>query len=130
MVVADFGSGQVFWSMLYFTLFFVWIWMMVAIFGDIVRSRDLSGWAKALWTVAIVLLPLIGAFAYLVIRGSAMTEHALRDAERDQELFRARTWEGTRPSHGDELATLESLRAQGLIDEDEFVRITHRVSIA
>ena len=51
MVVATFGTGQVFWSMLYFFLFFLWIWLVIMIFTDIFRSPDLSGWGKAMWSM-------------------------------------------------------------------------------
>ena len=47
MLAEDFGSGQVFLSILYFFLFFIWIWLLIVVFGDIFRSRDLGGWAKA-----------------------------------------------------------------------------------
>ena len=58
MLLAEFGTGQVFWSMLWFFLFFIWIWLLIVVFGDIFRSRDLSGWGKALWTIFIILLVL------------------------------------------------------------------------
>ena len=37
----SFGTGQVFWSMLWFFLFFIWIWLLIVVFGDIFRSDDL-----------------------------------------------------------------------------------------
>jgi hypothetical protein len=43
---AEFGTGQLFWSMLWFFLFVIWIWLLIVVFSDIFRSRDLSGWAK------------------------------------------------------------------------------------
>ena len=49
MLLAEFGTGQVFWSMLWFFLFFIWIWLLMGLFSDIFRSPDLSGWGKALW---------------------------------------------------------------------------------
>src|SRR4051794_12544965 len=49
-MLGDFGSGQVFWSMLWFFLFFIWIWLLISVFSDIFRSHDLGGGAKALWT--------------------------------------------------------------------------------
>ncbi len=50
-MLATFGTGQVFWSMLWFFFFFIWIWLLIVVFSDIFRSNDLSGWAKALWTI-------------------------------------------------------------------------------
>ena len=49
MVLAEFGTGQVFWSMLYFFLFFIWIMLLFRVFGDIFRSHDMGGVAKTIW---------------------------------------------------------------------------------
>ena len=77
MLLAEFGTGQVFWSMLWFFLFFIWIWLLIVVFSDIFRSHDLSGWAKALWMIFIILLPYLGVFVYLIARGHKMQEHAI-----------------------------------------------------
>ena len=37
---------DLFWATLWFFLFFAWIWLVITIFGDIFRSRDLSGWVR------------------------------------------------------------------------------------
>jgi hypothetical protein len=47
----------------------------VSIFIDLFRSHDLSGWAKTLWFIFILLLPLIGVLVYLIARGGKMHEH-------------------------------------------------------
>src|SRR2546430_17631712 len=88
MLFAEFGTGQVFWSMLWFFLFFIWIWMLIAVFGDIFRSGDLSGWGKATWSLFVIVLPYLGVFAYLIARGHKMGEHAVADARDRDELFR------------------------------------------
>ena len=54
MTLAEFGTGQVFLSMLYFFLFFIWIWLLIVVFGDIFRSHDLGGLAKALWVIFVI----------------------------------------------------------------------------
>ena len=51
---AEFGTGQVLWSILWFALFVLWIYLLITVFADIMRARDLSGWGKALWAVAII----------------------------------------------------------------------------
>ena len=61
-MLAEFGTGQVFWSMLWFFLFFIWIWLLIVVFGDIFRSPDLSGWGKALWSIFVIFLPYLGVF--------------------------------------------------------------------
>ncbi len=78
MVLADFGSGQFFWSVVWFTLFFIWIWLLFIVFGDIFRSKDLSGWGKALWTIFVIIVPYLGVFIYVIARGGKMQEHAVQ----------------------------------------------------
>jgi len=68
--LAEFGTGELVWSMLWFTIFFIWIWLLITVFGDIFRSEDLSGWGKALWCIFVIVLPYLGVFVYLIARGS------------------------------------------------------------
>ena len=77
MTLAEFGTGQVFRSMIYFFLFFIWICLLIVVFGDIFRSPDLGGGAKALWMIFVIVLPYLGVFVYLIARGKKMGEHAV-----------------------------------------------------
>ena len=72
---------NVFWTILMIFLWVLWFWVLITVFIDLFRSRDLSGWAKALWFVFILVLPLIGVLVYLIARGGKMHEHAAREAE-------------------------------------------------
>ena len=76
LAAGEFGTGQVFWSLLWFFLFFIWIWLLITVFADIFRSSDLSGWGKALWTIFVIFVPYLGVFVYLIARGRKMNEHA------------------------------------------------------
>src|SRR3954454_7342679 len=87
MMFAEFGTGQVFWSMLWFFLFFIWIWLLITIFADIFRSPDLTGWGKALWSVFVIFMPYLGVFVYLIARGKKMSEHAMDAARAQQEMM-------------------------------------------
>ena len=53
LAASDFGTGQVFLSMLWFFLFFIWIWLLIMVFSDIFRSHDLSGGLKAVWMIFV-----------------------------------------------------------------------------
>ena len=75
-LASDFGTGQVFLSMLWFFLFFIWIWLLIVVFSDLFRSHDLGGWAKAAWVIGIIILPYLGVLLYLIVRGHKMAEHA------------------------------------------------------
>jgi len=122
MVLADFGTGQVFLSMLYFFLFFIWFWLLIVVFGDIFRSRDLSGLAKALWVIFVILVPYLGVFVYLIARGHKMNEHAMEAAQAQDAAQRAyiQSAVGAAPSAAEELTRLGDLKAQGVISDAEF----------
>jgi Short C-terminal domain/Phospholipase_D-nuclease N-terminal len=121
MVLADWQVGQMFWSILWFTLFFIWIWLLITIFADIFRSHDLGGWAKALWVIFVIVLPFLGIFVYLIARGHKMSEHALEAAQRQDAAMRAYVQDATATaSPADEVAKLADLQRQGVITDQEF----------
>jgi hypothetical protein len=125
----EWGVGQVLWSMIWFTLFFIWIWLLISVFGDIFRSSDLSGVAKFLWIAFVIVMPYLGVFVYLIVRGRAMHEHAAEQAAAVDAAQRAyiRDAVGTAASPAGELERLSELRSSGAIDESEFQRLKARV---
>jgi Short C-terminal domain/Phospholipase_D-nuclease N-terminal len=125
----DFGSGQAFLSILWFFLFFIWIWLLIVVFGDIFRSRDMGGWAKGLWVIFVIVLPYLGVFVYLIARGHKMGEHAVEAAKEQEAAQRAyiQNVAGTASSPADEIARLADLKNQGAISDAEFERLKAKV---
>src|SRR5438309_9890610 len=80
MILGEWQVGQVFLSMLWFFLFFIWIWLLIVVFGDIFRSHDMGGVAKFLWVMFVIILPYLGVFVYLIARGHKLSEHAAEHA--------------------------------------------------
>jgi hypothetical protein len=123
-MIAEFGTGQVFWSMLLFFLFFIWIWLLITVFSDIFRSDDLGGWSKALWCVFVILVPYLGVFVYLIARGHKMQEHAMTaakmQADAQRQYIQSVTGSGSGASASDEIAHLAELKTAGTITEAEF----------
>lgn len=112
---------DLFWAMLWFYLFFIWIWLLIVIFGDIFRSKDLGGWAKAFWTLFVIVLPLLGVLVYLIARGDQMRERAAGDAAAADAATRSYIQQvAGAPSTADEIAKLASLRDQGVLTDAEF----------
>src|SRR6476469_8201952 len=109
-LAAEWGTGQVFLSMLYFFLFFIWIWILITVFADLFRSHDLSGWAKAAWVIFVIILPYLGVFVYLIARGHKMSEHAIQAQADAQAAFnaqvRAAAGSGDGTSVADQLSKL------------------------
>ena len=78
MTLAEFGSGELLWSMLWFFMFIIWFWLLMSVFGDIFRSDDLGGWGKALWIIFIVVFIWLGVLVYFIARGKGMQERSIK----------------------------------------------------
>ncbi len=118
---------DLFWSMLWFFLFFAWIWLLITIFADIFRSDDLSGWGKAFWTIFVVILPWLGVLIYLIARGGSMQERAMAQAVAQEKAQReyiqqvsASSGGASSASSADELEKLAKLQSSGVITAEEF----------
>ncbi|HRD61471.1 MAG TPA: SHOCT domain-containing protein [Nocardioides sp.] len=125
MVTAwEYSLGDIFLSMLWFTLFIIWIWLLIAVFTDLFRSRDIGGWSKALWAIFIIVLPYLGVFVYLIARGHKMGEHAMADAQAQEaatrQYIQSVAGSGGGTSTAAEIAHLAELRDAGTLSEEEF----------
>jgi hypothetical protein len=111
---------DLFWTMLWFFLFIMWIWLLISIFSDIFR-REMSGWAKAGWVFFLIVLPLLGALIYLIANGGDMQARSVKDYQAMESAQKdyIRQVAGT-GSTADELEKLASLRDSGVISADEF----------
>ena len=112
-----------FLTMLYFFLFIIWIWLLIMVFSDIFRSHDLGGWAKALWSIFIIVIPFFGVFVYLIARGGKMHERAADQAAQQQKAFDqyVKQAAGTPgESSADQLHKLADLKTQGVLTDAEF----------
>ena len=74
MLAYDYPLLGIFWTVLWFALLFIWIWLLIRVFADIFRSHDLGGFAKALWVIFVIVVPFLGVFIYLIARGKGMEE--------------------------------------------------------
>jgi quinol-cytochrome oxidoreductase complex cytochrome b subunit len=68
MFAYDYPLLSVFWSIFVFGMWMLWIFIVIWAFVDNFRRSDHSGWAKALWFLFIVFVPVIGVLAYIVAR--------------------------------------------------------------
>ena len=118
------------WSILWFFLFFVWIMLIFTIFGDIIRSDDMGGLAKAIWSIFIIFVPFLGIFIYLIARGGGMAERQMAAAQKQNEAMQsyiqsAAGSSGT--SSADQLAKLADLHSSGKIDDAEYATAKAKV---
>jgi len=112
-----------FWTILEIFLWVLWIWVLIYVFIDIFRSHDLSGWAKALWFIFVLFIPLIGVLVYLIARGGSMQERARQQAQQQDQEFRRYVQDAAGSGNtADQLTKLAELRDRGVITADEFER--------
>ena len=124
---------NIFWSMFIFFLWVIWIWILIWIFIDIFRSNDLSGWAKALWFLFVLFIPVIGVLVYLIARGGSMHERATQQAQQEDAELRSYVQQAAASSPtntADQLAKLADLRDRGVISAEDFEREKAKVLAA
>jgi hypothetical protein len=106
--------------MLWFFLWIIWIIILFRVIFDIFRSQDLSGWGKAGWLILCIIVPFLGVFIYLIARGGKMQERDFRDAQAQDQAFRAYVQDAAGGSSADELTKLADLKDKGVITEADF----------
>lgn len=94
-------------SIFVFFLLVAWVWVVVRIISDVFLSKDLSGLAKGLWVLFIIVIPWLGVLCYLILRGKGMEKRSY-----------VQTVAGS--STADELSKLAELRDKGIITDAEF----------
>lgn len=99
-------------------VFVVWFWLLISVFGDLFRRRDIGGFAKALWVIVLMVLPYLGVFAYMLSQSSGMAERSAQQAHQARDEVRHMIGF----SVADELEKLEKLKKAGSISDDEFAR--------
>ena len=114
-----------FWDVVWFIFisfaFVAYLMVMFAILGDLFRDRDTSGFAKAVWVIALIFLPLLTSLVYLVARGGGMTERSMRQAallRQQQDAYVREVAGQTTPS--DQIAQARALLDAGAISQPEY----------
>ncbi|HYJ69733.1 MAG TPA: SHOCT domain-containing protein [Nocardioidaceae bacterium] len=108
-------------SIFWFMLLVAWFWLLISILTDVFRDRHLSGWAKGLWCLFVIVLPWVGVLVYLIARGPSMHERAMDHAKQNERDFRQYVQDVAQPtSVADELAKLADLRDRGAITAGDY----------
>jgi hypothetical protein len=112
VLAADYPFLDVLWTMLIFFAWVIWFWLLIAVFGDIFRRRDIGGGAKTLWLIFVIVLPFLGVFIYLITQDDAMTQRNLERARGQQ----AQLDDYVRQTAGSGGAAAEIEKAKALLD--------------
>jgi hypothetical protein len=112
---------QVIWTMFIFFMWVIWIWLLIVVFSDLFRRHDCSGWAKAAWSIFIILLPFLGVFVYLIAQGKQMGERRMAEvqaAQQDMDAYVKSVATSSDPA--EQIARAKQLLDSGAIDQAEF----------
>ena len=104
-------------------VFVLWFWLLITVIGDLFRRHDISGFGKAIWVIALILVPYLAVFIYLILQSRGMAE---RNAQRAQQA-RDELRQVVGFSAADEIEKLERLKSAGTISNEEYSRLRARV---
>jgi hypothetical protein len=104
-------------------IFVLWFWLFVSVASDLFRRHDISGWAKVLWVIALILFSYIGIFAYVLTQGRGMAERNQARAQQAGDELRQIAGFST----ADEIGKLDRLKSSGSISEAEYARLRARL---
>jgi len=124
----DIDFGELLWSIIIIFFMVVYFMMLFSVLADLFRSHDLSGWAKALWVIALLFFPFLALLIYLIARGSSMSKRALeaqKEAQKDFDSY-VQSVAGSSGSPADEIAKAKELLDAGTISQEEFDSIKAR----
>jgi hypothetical protein len=122
LIASSYPFLDILWTTLIFFAWVIFIWIAITVLIDIFRRHDLSGWAKAAWTIFVVLLPWIGVLVYLIVNHEGMTERRYKDAADQQAQFDqyVRQTAGTGGGAAGEIEKAKKLLDDGTITQAEF----------
>ncbi|WP_030690171.1 SHOCT domain-containing protein [Streptomyces globisporus] len=128
----DYPLLNLFWTMLWFFIWIMWLFLLFKVITDIFRDHSLGGWGKAGWLVFCILLPYLGVLVYVIARGKSMGQRDVKQAKESEAAFQdyIRKTAGSQGGGGgaaDELARLADLKAKGAITAEEFEKAKAKV---
>jgi hypothetical protein len=112
VLAADYPFLDILWTMMIFFLFVIWIWILITVFADIFRRKDVGGGSKALWIIFVILLPYLGVLVYLIANHDGMADRNIQQMQRQQQQTDAYI-QSVAGSGG---AATEIEKAKGLLD--------------
>jgi len=126
LVAADYPFLDVLWTMLIFFAWIAWFWLLIAVFADIFRRHDASGFKKVVWMVFVIVLPFLGVFAYMIANNQGMTERNVKSAQASKAETDAYIRSAAHAGPAEEIERAKGLLDSGAIDQGEFAAIKQK----
>jgi type VI protein secretion system component VasK len=114
--------GDFLWAMVVFFFMVMYFMILFNVLGDLFRSKDLNGFSKTIWVLALLVLPLISLLIYLIVRGDGMSERAIEAAGKmhDQQVAMAKQIVSSEGSPADQIHKAKELLDAGAITQAEY----------
>ncbi|MEU1984072.1 SHOCT domain-containing protein [Nocardia sp. NPDC019395] len=113
-----------FWELLWYTLlvfaFVAYLIILFHVIVDLFRDRKMSGIAKTLWIIFLVVVPYLAAFVYLIARGSGMAERQIEAQDAAKQATDQYIQKVAGKSSADQIADAKALLDAGTITQAEF----------
>ena len=122
-----------FWMIFWFFIWIMWFMMLFRVIADLFSDKTMSGWVKVGWAVLVCLLPFLGVFIYLIVRGHSMGERAEAQVKQSQQEFddyirkTAGGSGGSGSGTADQLTKLADLKSSGAISDTEFDQAKQKI---
>ncbi len=87
MLAADYPFLEIVWTLIIFFAWVIWFWILITVFADLFRRRDIGGGSKVLWSIFVIALPFLGVFIYLLTQNDGMMERKQADIDKQQGQF-------------------------------------------
>lgn len=117
-------DGDIFQAILLAFVFMAYLILVFVIVGDLMRDHQLSGWWKAIWIIALIVVPWLTGLIYIIARGKGMADRSAAQAaeiQKAQADYIKQVSGSTDPAA--QIAQAKKLHDDGVISDDEFAQL-------
>ncbi len=111
------------WLIMSTFVFVAYLLVLFQIIVDLFRDTEMGGFAKAVWIIGLIFLPVMTALVYILFRGAGMAERqraSMQRAKADTDAY-IRGVAGKSPA--EQIADAKTLLDAGTINQEEFARL-------
>jgi predicted PurR-regulated permease PerM len=115
--------GEFLWSLLVIFFMIMYFMILFSVVIDLFRNHQMGGFAKALWIIFLIFIPLISLLIYVIVYGKSMAQRqqaAVVEAQQEQDAY-IKQVAGTSPA--EQIAQAQQLLNSGAISQDEFDKL-------
>jgi hypothetical protein len=119
----DYPFLNIMWTLLVIFAWVIWFWLLITVFSDLFRRKDIGGGSKALWVIFVIVLPFLGVLIYLIAQGDNMAERNMQQARAMQADMDAHIQSVAGGGSAAEIERAKGLLDSGAITQAEFEQI-------